>query len=64
MTPCVMGSSVLLRRLPAVYTHSNMLWFLKTLSETTTEDIELRVCGNFGVDDEDTLLQMVEVFAY
>ena len=25
-------------------THPNMLWFIKTLSETTTEDIELRVC--------------------
>ena len=25
-------------------THPNMLWFIKTLSETTTEDIELRAC--------------------
>ena len=25
-------------------THPNMPWFIKTLSETTTEDIELRVC--------------------
>ena len=25
-------------------THSNMPWFIKTLNETTTEDIELRIC--------------------
>ena len=25
-------------------THPNMPWFIKTLSETTTEDIELRPC--------------------
>ena len=25
-------------------THPNMPWFIKTLSETTTEDIELRAC--------------------
>ena len=30
-------------------THPNMPWFIKTLSETTTEDIELRACTtNFG----------------
>ena len=27
-------------------TRPNMPWFNKTLSETTTEDIELRVCGD------------------
>ena len=26
-------------------THSNMPWFIKTLNETTTEDIELRACS-------------------
>ena len=25
-------------------THSNMPWFIKTLGETTTENIELRAC--------------------
>ena len=43
-------------------THPNMPWFNKTLSETTTEDIELRVCGDQHVSDEDTLLQMIELF--
>ena len=45
-------------------THPNMPWFLKTLSETTTEDIELRVCGDHPADDEDTPLQVIELFVY
>ena len=43
-------------------THPNMPWFNKTLSETTTEDIELRVCGNVGINDEDTPLEVIELF--
>ena len=43
-------------------THPNMPWFNKTLSETTTEDIELRVCGDYGIDDEDTPLEVIELF--
>ena len=39
-------------------THSNMPWFIKTLNETTTEDIELRVCGN---NNEDTPLDVIEL---
>ena len=37
-------------------THLNMPWFNKTLSETTTEDIELRVCAAECVGDEDSSL--------
>ena len=43
-------------------THPNMPWFNKTLSETTTEDIELRICGNFNITNEDTLLEVIELF--
>ena len=45
-------------------THPNMPWFLKTLNETTTEDIELRVCNNnpFYGYDEDTPLELIELF--
>ena len=42
--------------------HPNMPWFIKTLNETTTEDIELGVCGNKPPDDEDTPLELVELF--
>ena len=42
-------------------THPNMPWFLKTLNETTIEDIELRVCGD-EKQNEQTLLQVIELF--
>ena len=43
-------------------THPNMPWFNKILSETTTEDIELRVCGSHGIANEDTPLEVIELF--
>ena len=43
-------------------THPNMPWFNKALSETTTEDIELRVCGDEPTTNEDTPLQVIELF--
>ena len=45
-------------------THPNMPWFIKTLSVTTTEDIELSVCGNGPPTDEDTPLELVELFVH
>ena len=45
-------------------THPNMPWFLKTLSENTTEDIEVRMCGDENARNEDTPLQAVELFVY
>ena len=43
-------------------THSSMPWFIKTLNVTTTEDIELSVCGNSPPTAEDTPLELVELF--
>ena len=45
-------------------THPNMPWFLKTLNETTTENIELRVCADEVETNEDTPLQVIELFIY
>ena len=45
-------------------THPNMPWFIKTLNETTTEDIELRVCGSAGIGAEDTPIKVIELFVY
>ena len=45
-------------------THPNMPWFSKTLSETTTEDIQLRVCNSNVVADEETLLQLISLYVY
>ena len=43
-------------------TNPNMPWFLKTLNETTTDNIELRVCGNEGLSNEDTPLDIIEIY--
>ena len=45
-------------------THPNMPWFNKTLGETTTEDIELRVCGDEIATNEDAPLQVIELFVH
>ena len=43
-------------------TNPKMPWFIKTLNETTIEDIELRVCANEGYINEDTPLDVIEVY--
>ena len=43
-------------------TNPNMPLFLKTLNETTTDDIQLRVCSNEGLPDEDTPLDIIEIY--
>ena len=45
-------------------THPNMPWFIKTLGETTTEDIQLRLCINELLTNEETLLQLIELYVY
>ena len=42
-------------------THPNMPWFIKTLSETTTEDIELRLC-KFNSITGYTPVEQIELF--
>ena len=44
--------------------HANMPWFIKTLGETTTEDIQLRLCSNDGLYHEETLLQLISLYVY
>ena len=43
-------------------TNPNMPWFLKTLDETTTDNIELRVCNDQSLPDEDTPLDIIEMY--
>ena len=43
-------------------TNSKMPWFIKSLNETTTEDIEVRICGSQGGSDEDTPLDIIELY--
>ena len=45
-------------------THPNMPWFTKTLNETTTEDIQLRLCVNEHLSTEETLLQLITLYVH
>ena len=37
-------------------------WFCKDLPQSTSDDIELRICGNEGIDNEDTPIERVEIY--
>ncbi len=39
---------------------NNPPWFCKQLPQPTTDDIELRLCGNEDTNDEDTLLKLLK----
>ena len=41
---------------------NNPPWFCKQLPQPTTDDIELRSCTNQGIFDEDTPLEIVEIY--
>ena len=45
---------------------NNPPWFYKQLNQTTTEDIEIRMMGSTGggysLEDEDTPVQLIEIF--
>ena len=41
---------------------NNPPWFCKELPQPTRDDIELRLCGNEGTSNEDTPLEVVEIY--
>ncbi|XP_064393714.1 uncharacterized protein LOC135341148 [Halichondria panicea] len=41
---------------------NNPPWFCKQLPQPTTDDIELRMCFGSGVTDEDTPLELIQLF--
>ena len=43
-------------------TNSKMPWFYRVLDDMTQEDIELRVCGDQSVSDEDTPVDIIELY--
>ena len=43
-------------------TNPNMPWFLKTLNDATTDNIELRVCSDEVLVNEDTPLDIIEIY--
>ena len=64
MIPCGMGSSVMVHEEAPCCIHPNIPWFTKTLGETTTEDIQLRLCVSRENADEETLLQLISLYVY
>ena len=41
---------------------NNPPWFYKQLPQHTTDDIEMRVCTNQGIGDEDLVVEMVDIY--
>ena len=37
-------------------------WFCKQLSQATTDDIEVRICGDLPTSNEDTLVELIELY--
>ena len=40
----------------------NLPWFCKELPEPTTDNLEFRICGNQDINDEDTPVDLVELY--
>ena len=43
---------------------NNPPWFCKQLPQPTTDDIELRLCGNENTNNEDTPIEHVEIYVH
>ncbi len=43
---------------------NNAPWFCKQLPQLTTDDIELRICGAQPIRDEDTPIEIAEIFIH
>lgn len=41
---------------------TNLPWFYKPLGKTTTDYIEVRVCGDQGTGDEDVAIEQLEIY--
>ena len=41
---------------------NNPPYFCQSLSEAVADDIEVRICGNYNVFDEDTPIELIEIF--
>ena len=39
-------------------------WFCKQLPQPTTDDIEVRICGDGGLTDEDTPVELIELYVH
>uniref|UniRef100_A0A1X7T6S8 Uncharacterized protein n=1 Tax=Amphimedon queenslandica TaxID=400682 RepID=A0A1X7T6S8_AMPQE len=44
--------------------NSTIPWFIKTLPQSVTDDIELRMCSNEGYPDEATPIDIIEIYIH
>ena len=42
--------------------YNNPPWFCKTLSESTTDDLEVRICSDIGTRDDDIPFEILEIY--
>ena len=45
-------------------TSPNIPWFFKSLNQSTTDDIELRLCTSEGYRDEATPVDIIELYVH
>ena len=43
-------------------TNPKMPWFFKSLKDITSDDLELRICDDFGSFDEGSPLDIIELY--
>ena len=43
-------------------TSPNMPWFIKSLDQSTTDDLELRLCSSEGYPNEATPIDLIELY--
>jgi len=43
-------------------TFNNPPWFCKQLPQTTTDDMEVRICANYPINNEDIPVELIEIY--
>ena len=43
-------------------TFNNPPWFCKQLPQTTTDDMEVRICATHGITNEDMPVELIEIY--
>ena len=60
--PSFVGNDYFCDRLMASPPGVTAPWFCRQLPQTTTDDIEVRICGDEGTDNEDTPVEIIELY--
>ena len=44
------------------YNQTGLPWFYRTLPQEVGDDIEVRLCSSDGINNEETYLELVEIY--